>query len=165
MPAAARAGARAAAARRRLVLPARARTAAALPVDSVARFHLGNGARLERLNWLADATENGHRASRYGLMVNYLYDLDDIEKNHEAFAQQRAVVAAERGEAAGARAGARRRAGGGERQGRRRAPSAAAGMAGVSTVATASSSLAFAMIAAGVPLAGKTPASCRPRNP
>ena len=62
------------------------------PVDPVARFHLGNGARLERINWLADMSENGLGQS-HGLMVNYLYDLDDVEKNHEAFAQQRTVVA------------------------------------------------------------------------
>ena len=62
------------------------------PVDPVARFHLGNGARLERINWLADLSENGLGQS-HGLMVNYLYELADIEKNHEAFAQQRTVVA------------------------------------------------------------------------
>jgi malonyl-CoA decarboxylase len=70
----------------------RARTPRGMPVDSVARFHLGNGARLERINWLADVSEKGI-AQSYGLMVNYLYDLDDIEKNHEAFAEQRTVVA------------------------------------------------------------------------
>jgi malonyl-CoA decarboxylase len=70
----------------------RARTARGTPVDSVARFHLGNGARLEKLNFLGDATENGIKQS-YGLMVNYLYDLDHIEKNHEAFAEGRSVVA------------------------------------------------------------------------
>jgi malonyl-CoA decarboxylase len=63
-----------------------------LPHDAVARFHLGNGARLERLNWLGDGTENGI-AQSYGLMVNYLYDLEDIEKNHEAYAENRRVVA------------------------------------------------------------------------
>ena len=63
------------------------------PIDPVARFHLGNGARLERLNWLADRSEKGLRQS-HGLMVNYLYDLDDIEANHEAYATQRTVVAA-----------------------------------------------------------------------
>lgn len=63
-----------------------------LPADPVARFHLGNGARLERLNFLGDGTENGIRQA-YGLMVNYLYNLDDIEKNHEALAQNRTVVA------------------------------------------------------------------------
>jgi malonyl-CoA decarboxylase len=71
----------------------RARNARGSPVDSVARFHLGNGARLEQINWLADATEKGIDQS-YGLMVNYLYDLDDIEKNHEAYAEGRTVVAA-----------------------------------------------------------------------
>ena len=70
----------------------RAKNRRGLPADSVARFHLGNGARLERLNWLADATEKGI-AQSHGLMVNYLYDLDDIEKNHEAFAESRAIVA------------------------------------------------------------------------
>ena len=71
----------------------RARNGRGLPADSVARFHLGNGARLERLNWLADTSDRALRQS-YGLMVNYLYDLDYIERNHEAYAQQRAVVAA-----------------------------------------------------------------------
>ncbi len=64
-----------------------------LPIDPVARFHLGNGARLERLNWPADLSPRG-RDQSYGLMVNYLYDLGDIEKNHEAFAETRAVIAA-----------------------------------------------------------------------
>jgi malonyl-CoA decarboxylase len=63
-----------------------------LPADPVARFHLGNGARLERLNFLGDGSENGIRQA-CGMMVNYLYNLDDIEKNHEAFAQNRTVVA------------------------------------------------------------------------
>jgi malonyl-CoA decarboxylase len=69
-----------------------ARTRNGSPIDPVARFHLGNGARLERLNWLADTSERA-MAQAYGLMVNYLYDLEDIEENHEAFAQQRTVVA------------------------------------------------------------------------
>jgi len=71
----------------------RARNGRSLPIDAVARFHLGNGARLERLDWLADTSERALKQS-YGLMVNYLYDLDYIERNHEAFAQHRAVVAA-----------------------------------------------------------------------
>jgi malonyl-CoA decarboxylase len=69
-----------------------ARNRRGLPFDAVARFHLGNGARLERLNWLADVTDKGI-AQSYGLMVNYLYDLEDIEKNHEAYAEGRAVAA------------------------------------------------------------------------
>ena len=52
-----------------------------LPLDPVARFHLGNGARLEQLDFLADLSEKGLTQS-HGLMVNYQYDLDDIEKNH-----------------------------------------------------------------------------------
>jgi len=70
----------------------RARGPRGLPVDGVARFHLGNGARLERINWLADVSDKA-LAQGCGLMVNYLYDLDDIEKNHEAYAEGRTVVA------------------------------------------------------------------------
>ena len=70
----------------------RARNERGMPLDAVARFHLGNGARLERINWLADTSERA-MAQAHGLMVNYLYDLDDIEKNHEAYAEGRTVVA------------------------------------------------------------------------
>ena len=70
----------------------RARSRRGTPVDAVARFHLGNGARLERINWLADASDRA-MAQAHGLMVNYLYDLDDIEKNHEAYAEGPTVVA------------------------------------------------------------------------
>ncbi len=62
------------------------------PMDSVARFHLGNGARLERLNFLGDKSPNGMRQS-HGLMVNYLYALGDIESNHEAFAEKGQIAA------------------------------------------------------------------------
>jgi malonyl-CoA decarboxylase len=62
------------------------------PVDSVARFHLGNGARLERIHAFGDLSPKALRESA-GLMVNYLYDLDHIEKNHEAFANQGEIVA------------------------------------------------------------------------
>jgi malonyl-CoA decarboxylase len=70
----------------------RARNRRGTLVDAVARFHLGNGARLERINWLADTSDRA-MAQAHGLMVNYLYDLDDIEKNHEAYAEGRTVVA------------------------------------------------------------------------
>jgi malonyl-CoA decarboxylase len=60
--------------------------------DPVARFHLGNGARLERVNWGADATGKG-RSQSFGLMVNYVYDLDQVERNHEEFVNRRRVVA------------------------------------------------------------------------
>ncbi len=53
-------------------------------LDPVAHFHLSNGARVERLNWRADVSENGLRQS-CGLMVNYLYDPASIENNHEAY--------------------------------------------------------------------------------
>ena len=62
------------------------------PRDPVARFHLGNSARLERLNWLGDTSEKAMRQS-YGLMVNYLYSLTDIERNHEAYSNQGLVAA------------------------------------------------------------------------
>jgi malonyl-CoA decarboxylase len=62
------------------------------PVDQVARFHLGNGARLERLNWLGDTSEKGLREA-HGLMVNYRYDLSEIERNHEDYADQGTVAA------------------------------------------------------------------------
>lgn len=55
------------------------------PVDAVARFHLGNGASLKNIHWMADTSEKGYRQSA-GMMVNYLYDLDAIEANHEAYA-------------------------------------------------------------------------------
>lgn len=61
-------------------------------VDPVARFHLGNGARLEKINFLADRSPRAMRDA-HGLMVNYLYKLDDIEANHEAFADRGEVVA------------------------------------------------------------------------
>lgn len=62
------------------------------PVDPVARFHLGNGARIERINWLGDTSAKGMKESA-GLMVNYLYRLDDIEANHEAFASGGPIAA------------------------------------------------------------------------
>jgi malonyl-CoA decarboxylase len=60
-------------------------------IDPVARFHLGNGARLERINWLSDTSPRGVKQS-CGIMVNYLYKLDDIEENHEAYAREARVV-------------------------------------------------------------------------
>src|SRR6266705_878911 len=65
------------------------------PLDPVARFHLGNGARLEKLNWLGDTSEIGMRRSA-GLMVNYVYRLDDLERNHEAYARERRIIASRR---------------------------------------------------------------------
>jgi malonyl-CoA decarboxylase len=70
----------------------KARTPKGRLIDSVARFHLGNGARLERIDWLGDLSAKGLRESA-GLMVNYLYRLEDIEKNHEAYANQGEVAA------------------------------------------------------------------------
>ncbi len=70
----------------------KARTPKGRLIDSVARFHLGNGARLERIDWLGDLSPKGLRESA-GIMVNYLYRLEDIEKNHEAYANQGEVIA------------------------------------------------------------------------
>jgi malonyl-CoA decarboxylase len=53
-------------------------------LDPVANFHLSNGARVERLNWLGDTSRNGLKQSA-GMMVNYQYRLADIETNHEAY--------------------------------------------------------------------------------
>ncbi len=60
-------------------------------VDPVARFHLGNGARLERVNWMADSSERGV-AQSYGLMVNYGYDLAHVERNHEEYVNSHRAV-------------------------------------------------------------------------
>ncbi|MCI0752858.1 malonyl-CoA decarboxylase [Teichococcus vastitatis] len=60
-------------------------------IDPVARFHLGNGARLERINWLGNTAARGMTES-YGVMVNYLYDPDSIEANHEAFTRSGTVA-------------------------------------------------------------------------
>ena len=69
-----------------------AKTAEGQPVDPVARFHLGNGARLERINWQGDISAKGLREA-HGLMCNYRYELKDIEKNHEAYENEGAVAA------------------------------------------------------------------------
>ena len=60
-------------------------------IDPVARFHLGNGARLERINWLGNAAPRAIQES-FGIMVNYLYDHDSIENNHEAFVRDGTIV-------------------------------------------------------------------------
>jgi len=64
------------------------------PIDPVARFHLGTGARLERFCWLGDISQKGLKESA-GLMVNYLYDLPTVEANHEAFANEGRVTIGE----------------------------------------------------------------------
>ncbi len=61
------------------------------PLDTVARFHLGNGARLERINWLGDISKKGIKEAA-SLLVNYKYDLAKIETNHEAYANEAVVV-------------------------------------------------------------------------
>jgi len=62
------------------------------PLDSVARFHLKNGARLEQINWLADTSATGMTRS-CGLMANYVYRLGDVERNHELYTREFKVVA------------------------------------------------------------------------
>ena len=71
-----------------------ARTPEGRPLDTVARFHLGNGARLERLNWMGDPSPKGLEEG-LGFMVNYLYDPARIERNHELFANRGTIVAAQ----------------------------------------------------------------------
>lgn len=62
-----------------------------LPLDSVARFHLRNGARLERINWMGDASQKG-LAESLGLLVNYVYDVGSVTKNHERYVYDESVV-------------------------------------------------------------------------
>ncbi len=62
-----------------------------MPLDPVARFHLGNGATLERINWLGDVSAKGLSQSA-GLLVNYRYDLKRIVENHEAFQNEGRIV-------------------------------------------------------------------------
>jgi malonyl-CoA decarboxylase len=62
------------------------------PLDAVAKFHLGNGARVERLNWAGDPSGKGLKQS-YGLMVNYLYDLKRLDKHRALLAQGKIPVA------------------------------------------------------------------------
>jgi len=62
------------------------------PLDAVSRFHLGNGARLEQLHWLADVSPAGMQRSA-GMMVNYVYRLDEVETNHEAFIREGKIAA------------------------------------------------------------------------
>jgi malonyl-CoA decarboxylase len=61
-----------------------AKRSSGLPFDPVSRFHLGNGASLARINWMADRSENGLNQSA-GMMVNYQYDLGSVESNHESY--------------------------------------------------------------------------------
>ncbi len=63
------------------------------PRDPVARFHLGNGARLEQVNFGGDVSPRGID-SAYSMMVNYRYVLSDVEKNHEAFVNEGKIAAA-----------------------------------------------------------------------
>lgn len=64
------------------------------PIDPVARFHLGNGARVERLNWAGDPSSKGLKQS-FGLMVNYLYDLKRLDKHRTQLAQGQVPVSKE----------------------------------------------------------------------
>ena len=67
------------------------KNARGLPLNPVARFHLGNGAELKRINWLGDISAKGLKQAA-GLMVNYLYVLDDIERNHENYIAKATVA-------------------------------------------------------------------------
>jgi malonyl-CoA decarboxylase len=63
-------------------------------IDRVAHFHLGNGAIVERLNWLADTSANGFKQS-YAMMVNYRYKLSDVDANHEAYSAGKVIASRE----------------------------------------------------------------------
>jgi malonyl-CoA decarboxylase len=69
-------------------------TADGKPIDPVARFHLGNGARVERLNWAGDPSPKGIKQS-WGIMVNYLYDLKRLDKHRALLAQGKVAVSSE----------------------------------------------------------------------
>ena len=62
-----------------------------LPVNDVSRFHLGNGAIVEDIIINANISENGFKRS-FGVMVNYLYELKNIEKNHEEYMNKKKVI-------------------------------------------------------------------------
>ncbi|NBP34485.1 MAG: malonyl-CoA decarboxylase, partial [Betaproteobacteria bacterium] len=64
------------------------------PIDPVARFHLGNGARIERINWYADPSTKGMKQS-YGLMVNYLYDLKKLDRARAGLLKGKVAMSSE----------------------------------------------------------------------
>ena len=64
------------------------------PLDAVARFHLGNGARVERLNWGGDPSAKGMKQS-FGMMVNYLYDLKRLDKHRAMLAQGKLPISSD----------------------------------------------------------------------
>jgi malonyl-CoA decarboxylase len=66
-----------------------------LPIDPVARFHFGDGARLDRIDWLANTSPRGMQES-LGIMVNYVYEPSEIEENHEAYFREGRVAASSR---------------------------------------------------------------------
>jgi malonyl-CoA decarboxylase len=68
------------------------KTPAGRALDPVTHFHLSNGARCERLNWRGDLSSRGLQQA-YGMMINYLYRLPDIEENHEAYTAEGRVIA------------------------------------------------------------------------
>ncbi|MBO0902350.1 malonyl-CoA decarboxylase [Jiella sonneratiae] len=70
----------------------RAKRADGQPQDPVARFHLGNGAMLNRIMHLGDPSRRG-LSQAHGLMVNYLYDLPKVEQRHEAYAAEAEIAA------------------------------------------------------------------------
>ncbi len=72
-----------------------AKNGAGRPADPVARFHLGNGASIENIRWLGDPSPKGQQNAA-GFMVNYLYDLDNIEANHEAHIKHGTIFASPR---------------------------------------------------------------------
>ncbi len=77
--------------RRACALYLTARRADGRAIDPVAAFHLNNGASVERINWMGDVSEKGWKQS-FGLMVNYAYRPQRIERNHEQYVKQGRVA-------------------------------------------------------------------------
>jgi malonyl-CoA decarboxylase len=66
-----------------------------VPLDPVARFHLGNGAQIGQLNWLGDTSANGLKQSA-AMLVNYRYELNKVEENHEAYVNDNKIACAKK---------------------------------------------------------------------
>jgi len=66
-----------------------------MPLDPVARFHLGNGAQIGQINWMGDTSRNGLKQSA-AMLVNYRYELNKVEENHEAYVNDNEIACAKK---------------------------------------------------------------------
>ena len=62
------------------------------PIDSVARFHLGNGAQLRAIHWMGNPSENG-LSNSFGIIINYVYEIKQIQSNRQNFLQHGIIAA------------------------------------------------------------------------